>query len=343
MRAQLSLRLTRSVRSFGRAAGARFLGRSGTRRSSRESGYTFLIALFMIVAIIIASDVALRNMASAGRRQREQEEIWRGNQYIRAIRLYYRKTGMFPRTIDDLQKGQPQLHFLRAAAYKDPMNTDDGAWGFIYITGAGQLIGSSKYTTLQEMALIDLNNGQLPTALQGNVSGASNQGATFGAFNSQSQAPAPAQTPGQTNGSPPPTTGVATSTPGAPAASPFGTPGQAAATTMGQTPTGPVDGPVLGGFIVGVVSKSPRESVKVYKGGKKYTEWEFIWNPLEDQAQAMQNGLAPQGAQPGQPGLPIANPNGISPIGPDGGIGNGGAVIPPSNQSSPSQNPAPNN
>jgi hypothetical protein len=86
--------------------------------------------------------------------------------------------------------------------------------------------------------------------------------------------------------------------------------------------------------------------VKVYKGGKKYTEWEFIWNPLEDQAQAMQNGLAPQGAQPGQPGLPIAGPNGGSPIGPDGGYinNNGGAIIPPSNQNPPpSQNPAPNN
>ena len=72
-------------------------------------------------------------------------------------------------------------------------------------------------------------------------------------------------------------------------------------------PTGPVDGPVLGGLLSGVGSKVDQPSIKFYKGGKKYNQWEFIWNPLEDQAQALQQGLStpPKATVPGQPGQSI--------------------------------------
>jgi len=59
---------------------------------------------------------------------------------------------------------------------------------------------------------------------------------------------------------------------------------------------------VIGAFITGVCSKVDRPSVKIYHGGKKYNQWEFIWNPLEDQAQAMQQGLNGMQQQPGQMG-----------------------------------------
>ena len=45
-------------------------------------------------------------------------------------------------------------------------------------------------------------------------------------------------------------------------------------------PLEPVDGPVLGGFLIGVGGKQKRPSLMVYQGGKTYYEWEFIWNPL---------------------------------------------------------------
>ncbi len=98
-----------------------------------------------------------------GRRQREDELIWRGQQFVRAIRLYYRKTGHYPSNLDDLKKGMPELHFLRYAAYKDPMKTDDErAWRFIYVNAAGQIIGSVRYATLQQMAIMDMNGGKIP-------------------------------------------------------------------------------------------------------------------------------------------------------------------------------------
>src|SRR5258707_2731707 len=74
--------------------------------------------------------------------------IWRGKQYVRGIKLYYRKTGRFPTSVDDLTKPKlGSLRFLRQA-YPDPMNKADGAWRFIYVGPSGQLIGSLRHTSL---------------------------------------------------------------------------------------------------------------------------------------------------------------------------------------------------
>jgi len=59
-----------------------------------------------------------------------------------------------------------------------------------------------------------------------------------------------------------------------------------------------LDGPVLGAFLTGVACTGDTKSLKVYHGGKKYVEWEFIWNPLEDAAAAQQ-----QQASSGQGGI----------------------------------------
>src|SRR5260370_35261309 len=68
--------------------------------------------------------------------------IWRGKQYTRGVKLYYRKMGRFPTSLDDLTKPKlGSLRFMRQA-YKDPMNKEDGSWRFIYVGPPGQLIGS---------------------------------------------------------------------------------------------------------------------------------------------------------------------------------------------------------
>jgi hypothetical protein len=283
---------------------------SRAQRRSRQSGYVYLMALFMVLVVIIASQIALQNLATEGRRLREQEMIWRGEQCARAIKLYYRKTGHYPQTFEDLQKGLPDLHFLRAAAYKDPINKDDGAWRMIYVNASGQIIGSVRYATLQQMALMDMNGGQMPS-----------QGALPGAVPASSMASVPGQS-GQNSQNP--------QQPGQSGAS-----GGAVNPLAQLKPTGPVDGPVLGAFLTGVASTVDRPSVKVYKGGKKYIEWEFIWNPLEDQARAVQQGLTPQGAQPGQPSLPIG-PGGIGTAPTPGPPGFGGSILqPPSSGQAP--------
>src|ERR1700745_4472111 len=113
------------------------------RRHSGERGYAMLMALSLTMMTLIASTAMIANLRIEGKRQREDEAIWRGNQYARAIRLYFHKTGHYPQTLEDLQKGMPQLHFLRQS-YKDPLNKSDGSWRFIYVNAAGQIICRPK-------------------------------------------------------------------------------------------------------------------------------------------------------------------------------------------------------
>jgi hypothetical protein len=313
-----------------------------TRKRSGESGYALIMALFMIVATIITSQVVMRNWVTDGRRIREAEMIWRGNQITRAIRIYYRKTGHYPQTLEDLQKGLPDLHFVRAAAFKDPMNRADGSWRFIYVNAAGQIIGSVRYASLQQMALMDLNGGKIPDSSTA-AGGASlpSQSSSSGMSGAGTNQPSGAQAGQSANPSPFGSSGMSggTSTPGT---SPIGGVALTSNANLQAKPTGPVDGPVLGAFLSGVAGGHDydRPSVKVYKGGKTYQQWEFIWNPLEDQARAIQNGLSPQGRPLGMQGLPIANPNGGGTSAPPANPPTGGQPGQPP-QSPPQPPPAP--
>jgi hypothetical protein len=317
----------------------------------QESGFALLFALGLMAVMLALTAVVLEFGATQARRAREEETVWRGKQYVRAIRLYYHKTGRYPQTLDDLTKGLPELHFLRQA-YKNPMDPSEGAWRFIYVNQAGQIIGSTRFATLQQMALLDLNGGAMPANQQipgqpgvpvsalsnsgGNsdpsqnpaqnpgTGGASGSGTAPGGQagqdpNSPNNGQAPTQDPSQTN--PSQTTPPSSTNPGGtnPGGGIFGGSGgilggQAPTSTtsqqtgtLGQTnlaalaamkPTGPVDGPVLGAFLTGVACTGDVKSQRVYHGGKKYINWEFIWNPLEDAAAAQQ-----QQAQSGQGGI----------------------------------------
>jgi hypothetical protein len=95
-------------------------------------------------------------------------------------------------------------------------------------------------------------------------------------------------------------------------------------------PTGPVDGPVLGAFLTGVASKQDAPSLKVYHGGKKYINWEFIWNPLEDQAAAMQQ-------QAGNAGSTGIGQNVPSAFGGASGVGTNNSNYPGQQNPSPMQ------
>jgi hypothetical protein len=303
------------------------------RTRSQESGYAYLMALFMVLFIIASSMVVLQNMKTQARREKEAEMVWRGKQYERAIRLYFRKTGHYPQTMDDLQKGMPDLHFLRQA-YKDPMNASDGSWRFIYVNPAGQIIGSMKYANLQQMALLDTPGGPPPMPGGGLGVPASSLADNSGISGAQ-QNPSASTQPPQQNTTPGFGQNAPTPQPGGPGglvggfgqqnpqpSGPTSMFGQSGSSTgnplLDMKPTGPVDGPVLGAFLTGVASNSTRKSIRVYKGGKIYKEWEFIWNPLEDQANALQQQLGGQGTQAGQLGTALSSIFGAPPTGPGG-------------------------
>src|ERR1700674_1196338 len=227
-------------------------GRPGTHR---EAGYAVLMAVFLGATLLLIVAAISPSVLIQGRREREQDAVWRGNQYVRAVRLYYQKNGRFPLTLEDLTKAGPSgVHFLRKT-YTDPMNRDDGTWRAIYVSPSGQLIGSVRYHTLQEMA-----------AAKGFVVGLSVPAASVSS--------APAQPTGQ------PPVGRQASSFGQ-QSSPVGqqpSSGFGSSQPPALVPLEAVDGPVFGGSVIGVGGKIKKPSLLVYDGGTTYFQWEFIYN-----------------------------------------------------------------
>lgn len=94
--------------------------------SERQKGYTLLILLFAVSIISIGLIVAVPIMQTQSQREKEEELIFRGNQYVEAIRLYQlKKPGTFPSTLEELVEEK----CLRRL-YRDPM-TSHGEWNII--------------------------------------------------------------------------------------------------------------------------------------------------------------------------------------------------------------------
>lgn len=259
----------------------------GSNRCKTEGGYAVLFAIFLVATMLIFAAAATPNILIEGRRVREQEAIWRGNQYVRAIRLYYQKNGKYPASLEDLAKPNAAgVHFLRKS-YKDPMNATDGSWRLIYVTPTGQLVGSVHYHTLQEMAVAAAFAGQLAGSAAGIASQLFGQVSQPG--NGLSQAP-------QQNGAQAGQQG------------PAGVGQNSQNSMLSSTQPAPlqaVDSPVFGGSVIGVASRVKQASVMVYQGGKTYFEWEFIWNPLMNGAGGAPGQQIPGLNAPAQPGAAL--------------------------------------
>ena len=272
---------------------------SWPKRRQQEAGYAALLAIFLVATMLLLAATATPNLLTQGRRLREQEAIWRGNQYVRAIRLYYQKSGKYPSSLEDLTKPNAVgVHFLRKS-YREPMNTSDGSWRLIYVTPAGQLVGSVHFHNLQEMAVAAAFAGQLP----GSVAGLAGQ--LFGQVNQSGIAQAPQQNGLQAGAA--------------------GTGQNSQSSMLSTTQPAPLqaaDSPVFGGSVVGVASKVKQPSIIVYQGGKTYFDWEFIWNPLMNGGAPGQQIAVPGLNVPGQPGA-APNPAGIP------GGANGATTITP--------------
>ena len=231
-------------------------------RRQKQAGYSLLMVIFMVATMMLLVSTAVLRIDTQGRRERETELAWRGEQYQHAIELYYRRLGHLPTKVDDLVKQTNGVRFLRQA-YPDPTNKEDGSWRFIYLGPGGQLIGSLRRTSL-------LQSVMSTPALPG-IPGASSPGAG----------------------------GI------------LGQNGQQSNSGLNSQPQ-PLQGPVIGGNIVGVGGKMKDASLRLYEGGDTYELWEFIAR--------IGQGVAIPG------GLPGTNPG--APVGP-GGTTAPGVPLPP--------------
>lgn len=197
------------------------------------------------------------------------------------------------------------------------MNKEDGSWRFVYVTPSGQLIGSVRYTSLQQMAFLDKQRQMGISTGMGAGGTAAGAPAPVEGLNEQAPGTSAAQTGGQptaqsgvlggssvASGNLPAPPGSSDSTPqngqpqntppgilgaqgGQKPVQPFFSQGLQPMTgtnpgmSVSESSDSPGTGPVIGGFIIGVAGKSDKSSIKVYKGGTTYKEWEFIFNPLE--------------------------------------------------------------
>ena len=104
-------------------------GRAGARRG--RGGYT-LVALLVGMTVASILIAAVLPLASAqAQREREAELIFRGLQYAEGIRVFRRRFGRYPTTLQELAETKPRS--VRRL-WKDPM-TKDGEWGIISLQG----------------------------------------------------------------------------------------------------------------------------------------------------------------------------------------------------------------
>jgi hypothetical protein len=286
------------------------------RGKAGQQGYALVLVVFLLAIAVITLATVTPNILLNGRREKEQQMIWRGKQYVRGIRLFVRYYQMhggqtkFPTSMEDLTKNKVGIRFMRQE-YKDPVNTKDGTWRFIYVGPNGQLIGSTKQRPLGSVTLggggssggfgsLFGNSGQsgLTGAGQNSSFGNSSFGnSSFGnsSFrNSQANNnTALPQTTG-TAGQPPAagdntTPGTATDTPATD--DPMSTPQAIAAADVTTV--------IVGGNIIGVGSKVNQKSIVWYDKAKNYRQFEFVWDPSKEPV----NG----GANAGVVGIPGQN------------------------------------
>ncbi len=104
-----------------------------------DSGFALLLVLLMAGIIAITLYMQIPRVAFEAQRQKEQLLIERGEQYQRAIELFFRENKRYPARIEDLESFNNR-RFLRHK-FKDPMTGKD-EWRLIHINSAGVLSDS---------------------------------------------------------------------------------------------------------------------------------------------------------------------------------------------------------
>jgi type II secretory pathway pseudopilin PulG len=143
-------------------------------RAAGTAGYTLVVLIMAVTVLNIMLAAALPMWSEMIKRDKEEELISRGFQYVEAIRVFQKRFQRYPTTLDELIKVKPRC--IRQL-WKDPM-TEDGNWTLIFL-GQGSPI---------------------PGMPDPNAAGGLNQGSPPGAALNPGQNPSP---PGQGTGNQP--------------------------------------------------------------------------------------------------------------------------------------------
>jgi len=123
--------------------------RRGAPVTRGKKGYVVIILMLAVFAIGIGMLVAVPFWQTEVRREQEEELIFRGRQYVEAVRLYTAKNpGRFPTSLKELLEKK----FIRKL-YKDPL-TESGEWTVICNPSTSGSSSSAAGATGQEVLLV---------------------------------------------------------------------------------------------------------------------------------------------------------------------------------------------
>jgi type II secretory pathway pseudopilin PulG len=108
---------------------------------SRSQGYVLIMLVLLMTVLSIGLMVAVPVWQTQIQREKEEELIFRGKQYVEAVRIYQLKNpGRFPKTLDELV----EKRCIRRL-YRDPMSSH-GEWNIILHKEAGGRMPQSRPT-----------------------------------------------------------------------------------------------------------------------------------------------------------------------------------------------------
>ncbi len=319
------------------------------RERGSEEGFTLLGLVVAIFLILLVLGVAAPKVAKDLKRDREVEAVHRGNQYVRAVQLYYRKFGHYPGSIEQLEKTN-NIRFLRQK-YVDPL-TGKADWRLIHLGEAKTTVKGFFGAPLTGLAPglgsaagLASSGGIGAGAAGTSVGGAAgSSGSAFGGssglgssgFGSSGLGASGLGSSGSAFGgaSTGSAFGSAPAGPGAGTAAGAGT-SSAAGTSNGGTGTDSSSSgmPGGGGAIVGFGSAATGPSIIDLNEQVTYETWEFIYDPRVEQLKAQVNLFGAAGTSTGAGGLGSASGN-VSP-------GLGGAAAPTAAPAGPTSPAAP--
>jgi len=99
-----------------------------------ERGYNLVILIMVLTVLNIMVAAALPLWSQVAKREKEEELIFRGLQYAEAIRIYQKRHGRPPMSLEELIEVKPRA--IRQL-WKDPMS-ESGEWGLLVQGGAPQ-------------------------------------------------------------------------------------------------------------------------------------------------------------------------------------------------------------
>ena len=261
---------------------------TNARPERGDEGYLLVGAIVAIFIVLLVLSVGAARVARQLQREKEVEAVHRGNEYVRAIRVFYRKNGnRYPTSVDQLMTTNNQ-RFLRQK-YLDPMTGKDD-WRLIHLgenqttvkgffgeelpgltsgLGSASSLASStggSQTTGGSASSSAFNNSGVGSGANGigangsgaNAIGSAGLGSGASGTNSNGMSAAPAGATGAGTG-----TGSGTGT------------GTGSGSGTGST-----------GLIMGIGSSATGQSIVAVNGQDTYETWEFLYDPRIEQLYA---------------------------------------------------------